>query len=65
MDYEQEGPGVYGGPEEERIAGPVEREALKMAGWKETRLRTLWIPPAHIGGSLRSVDEALDLVASR
>lgn len=59
-----DGPGVYGGPEDERIATADEREALKAAGWGETRLQTLWIPPAGVGGGLRSVDEALDEIGA-
>ncbi|MGH2939465.1 MAG: hypothetical protein ACRDPE_15260 [Solirubrobacterales bacterium] len=57
------GPGAYGGPADERIASAVEREALKMAGWRETALKTLWIPPARISGGLFSVDEALNQIA--
>ena len=47
-----EGPGVYGGPEDERIATAAEREALKAAGWKETALQTLWINPRIARGVL-------------
>lgn len=63
-DADPQGPGAYGGPEDERIATAAERESLKAAGWKETALQTLWIPPTHVGGGLRSVDEALDEIAT-
>lgn len=53
--------GAYGGPAEEKIASPLEREALRMAGWRETRLKTLWSHPSRSG--MFSVDEALDLIA--
>lgn len=65
MDHDElDGPGVYGGPEEERIASADERARLKAAGWSETVMKTLWIPPTEVGGHLRNVDEALDLVAA-
>jgi hypothetical protein len=41
----------------ERIAAPLEAEALRIAGWKMTKMQTLWFHPLHTG--MYSVDEAI------
>jgi len=56
------GPGVNGGPAEERIATDAERAELKAAFWKETRLQTLWFHGSGKCSGFYSVDEALALV---
>jgi len=58
-----DGPGVYGGPADEKIASPLEREALRKAGFAETKLKTLWFGPPSTGDRAFSVDEALDEVS--
>lgn len=57
------GPGAYGGPEDERIATDAERAKLHAAGFRETKLKTLWIAPPSYGGRILSVDESLSELA--
>lgn len=63
MNVALDGPGAYGGPEDERIATPTEHGRLHAAGWRETAIQTLWIAPPSYGGGFHSVDEALAEVA--
>lgn len=58
-----DGPGVNGGPEDERIATDSERAKLRGAGFIETGIKVLWIAPPSYGGRFLSVDEALDELA--
>lgn len=58
-----EGPGAYGGPADERIATDAERAKLHGAGFRETKLKTLWIAPPSYGGRILSVDESLSELA--